>query len=569
MSVAACLRTLSADFVCAPMRTHLFAVYAMQSVGPMRLESFPQAAPERGWRALSILTSLLAAILLLVVSGARVERLKTSPVLLLLLVISLCTVVFVHSRFLLHLNRQHRRTAGALFTTEHEFQEMADNIHEIFWMIDAESKKTIYVNQAYETITGRSCRSLQRDPFSYEEAIHPDDRSRVLGKLEEATQTGQFEERFRIVWPTGQVRWVSARGFPVREFDGSICRLVGTAQDITAQKRAEEQIAQNLALAKGAWAESEALRKATLALTQDLRVDFVLDALLQSLTELIAYDCARIWLLEGDTRLFVARERVRHENPREKTNYPLTLDAAGIPFLQRILANQRSVLLSDTKQEPDWRVFKDHTHLRSWLCVPLVASQRTLGLLSVGATRSDSFTSEDLRRAQILAIPAAAAIQNSRLYECASIYGSELEKRIEDLHEAKQALLQSEQDRMIAEDKFQKVFRSSPVAFSITTAGEGRFVDVNAAFERRYGYVRAELIGHTVHELRMWEDPGDRALMIAKLLNGGPIRNIITRLRTKAGEIKLTTYSADRIQFDGQACVLAVSEDLSKPELSN
>jgi PAS domain-containing protein len=43
--------------------------------------------------------------------------------------------------------------------------------------------------------------------------------------------------------------------------------------------------------------------------------------------------------------------------------------------------------------------------------------------------------------------------------------------------------------------KFQKVFRSSSIPFSITTVNEGRFVDVKAAFERRYGYSRGEVLG--------------------------------------------------------------------------
>lgn len=131
-----------------------------------------------------------------------------------------------------------------------------------------------------------------------------------------------------------------------------------------------------------------------------------------------------------------------------------------------------------------------------------------------------------------------------------------------DLHKAENALAQSEGDRQLSEEKFQKVFRSSPIPFSITTLKEGRFLDVNAAFERRYGYAREEAVGHTVHELRIWEDPADRVLMIEQLQRGGPIRNVITRLRTKSGEVKLTAYSADRIQFDGQSCILAVSEDL-------
>lgn len=106
------------------------------------------------------------------------------------------------------------------------------------------------------------------------------------------------------------------------------------------------------------------------------------------------------------------------------------------------------------------------------------------------------------------------------------------------------------------------MFRSSRIPFSITTFKEGRFVDVNGAFERRYGYSREEILGCTVQDLNMWEDPADRARMLSLLQKSGPIRNVITRLRTKSGEIKLTAYSADRIQFDGQPCIIAVSEDL-------
>jgi PAS domain S-box-containing protein len=116
--------------------------------------------------------------------------------------------------------------------------------------------------------------------------------------------------------------------------------------------------------------------------------------------------------------------------------------------------------------------------------------------------------------------------------------------------------------RLVSEEKFEKIFHSSPVAFSITTLEEGRFLEVNAAFESRYGYCRGELLGRTVHELRMWDDPADRRLLLTQLRRAGPIRNVITRLRAKSGEIKLTAYSGVRIQFDGQACILAVSEDV-------
>jgi len=445
--------------------------------------------------------------------------------------------------------------------SQDQFRQMASNIREIFWTIDAQTKHALYVNEAYETITGRSCQSLMDNPTSYEDLIHPEDREHVLAKLEEATQTGQFDERFRILCTHGEQRWVKVHGFPVRDRSGKILRLVGTAQEITAQKQAEDQVAKNLAKAESAWAEADALRKATLALTQDLRMDFVMDTLLKSLAEIVPYTCARVLVPEGGPHWLALGERLCPE-PADKSFRPLTLIADKSPFLQRISVEQKSVLIPDTNQEEGWKTFKGHKQFRSWLCVPLVASEEFLGFLSAGHTDPNRYTQEHLRRAELLAIPAAAAIQNARLYQTAQIYGSELEKRIADLKQAEAALAQAQGDRQVSEEKFQRVFRSSPIPFSITTVKEGRFLDVNGAFERRYGYSREEVLGHTVHELKIWEDPADRVRMVTQLQKSGPIRNVITRLRTKSGEIKLTAYSADRIQFDGQSCILAVSEDL-------
>jgi GAF domain-containing protein len=200
-------------------------------------------------------------------------------------------------------------------------------------------------------------------------------------------------------------------------------------------------------LAESAGAEADAMRKATLALTQDLRMDNVLDTLLQSLLELVPYESAQILLLESDSRLFVAREAPRGDAAKQAVKYPLTLDAADFPVVQRVLVSQSGLVVSDTKQEKEWRALRGSGQLRSWLCVPLVASRQMLGLLSLSHPVPDSFTHEHLRLAKSVAIPAAAAIQNARLYECAKIYGAELEKRTLDLQKAESALQQFKSDR--------------------------------------------------------------------------------------------------------------------------
>ena len=436
-------------------------------------------------------------------------------------------------------------------------------------MMDSRTKKATYVNPAYETITGRSCQSLMDEPSSYEKVIHPEDRVRVLARLEQAAQSGHFDERFRILRPDGEIRWVWVRGFPRHDVDGNIVRLGGTALDVTALKKAEDQVASNLTRAESAWAEAEALRKATLALTEDLHMDSVLDALLRSLAELVPYTCARVLVPETGPHWLALGEKSNPEPIQKCPRSPLTFVADDSPFFCRIASERNRFLISDTGNEEGWETFEGHQQFRSWVCVPLIASEEFLGFLSVGHNEPNKFTEDHLRRAELLAIPAAVAIQNARLYSTAEIYGSELEKRLGDLEHAERALSQSERGRQASEEKFQDIFHSSPIAFSITTLEEGRFLEVNAAFVERYGYSRGEVLGRTVQELRIWEDPADRRLLVAQLKRGSPVRNVITRLRTKSGVIKLTAFSARRIQFDGQVSILAVSEDVSTYDPKN
>ncbi len=327
----------------------------------------------------------------------------------------------------------------SLRDSNERLQQMADNILEIFWLLDASTKKVLQVNRAYETITGRSIESLSQNPTSYADVIHVDDRVHVLRKLEEATCTGLLNEEFRIVRPDGEIRWVWLNGFPVRRQGGAIHRLAGTVQDITARKLADAQIAKHLADAEAARdqadaarAEADALRKATLALTQNLRMDVVLDTLLACVFEIIPYERASVILTETDGRLFVARE-----SPAARARTVITLEAAENVSLQRVLVERKSVHLSDTREESDWRDTKALVKIRDWIAVPLVVGNTVLGLLSVGESRPRSFTTEHFRLAKSLAIPAAVAIHNARLYEWAQIYAAERESLLKKADSAR------------------------------------------------------------------------------------------------------------------------------------
>jgi len=392
--------------------------------GLFRLSETPKRPRKYGRVAFSMGIPLLAAILLFIAIRALLHGEPLPSFMISIEAIGFVVVILSGTWFLIRGVAEHRKS-------EERYRQMASHIQEIFWMIDAESKKAIEVNEAYETITGRSRRSLIENPLSYEEVIHPEDRPHVLAKRDEATQTGNFDERFRIILPNGAVRWVRVHGVSVSNAAGKIWRLVGTAQDITEQKHAEDQVIKNLEIAEAARAEADALRKATLSLTQDLHMDSVMEALLRSLEELVPYTSARVIVPEGGPHLLALGEREVPEQPNALPKYrpgrPLTLIADECPFLKRVLEEQNSVLLPDTSREKDWQTFTGHSQLRSWLSVPLKASDEYLGFLSIGHTEPNRYTQDHLRRAELLAIPAAAAIQNARLYSTADMYGSELQ----------------------------------------------------------------------------------------------------------------------------------------------
>jgi PAS domain S-box-containing protein len=327
----------------------------------------------------------------------------------------------------------------SLRKSEERFQHMADNIQEVFGMMDADKLEVTYVNNAYAQLTGHTVESLLQSPSSYRELIHPEDRVRVLSRLRDLAHFGTLDEEFRFIRADGEVRWAWAKGFQVPS-DDEPRWLVGTAQDITSRKQAEMKIIEQLDTVEAARAEAEALRKSTLALSQNLAMDSVLDTLLQCISELVPFDRATVLFVEDGYELMVAREAPRTIPKR----IGLTLNTSENAFLQAVLFEKRTVHLSDVARETEWRRTPPLDQFQSWLGVPLVAAGHVLGILSLGSNTPHVLTVEHIRLAKSLAVPAAVAIQNARIHERAAIYASELELRLSELQATKRALGRAE-----------------------------------------------------------------------------------------------------------------------------
>jgi two-component system cell cycle sensor histidine kinase/response regulator CckA len=82
--------------------------------------------------------------------------------------------------------------------------------------------------------------SVGMDEFA--QCIHPDDRKRVIGALDDAIAgRAPYDLEFQIVHPNGAIRILHAQGDVIRDEADRPIRMVGTGLDITDRKRAEEE----------------------------------------------------------------------------------------------------------------------------------------------------------------------------------------------------------------------------------------------------------------------------------------------------------------------------------------
>ncbi|WP_040338933.1 SpoIIE family protein phosphatase [Candidatus Blastococcus massiliensis] len=83
---------------------------------------------------------------------------------------------------------------------------------------------------------------------------HPDDVGRVMDALQSAIDTvGDYEAEFRVVLPSGETRWIAARGRAVADDGGVAVRLLGAGYDTTDQRHADARVARVMESVKSAF----------------------------------------------------------------------------------------------------------------------------------------------------------------------------------------------------------------------------------------------------------------------------------------------------------------------------
>jgi PAS domain S-box-containing protein len=302
-----------------------------------------------------------------------------------------------------------KRAEEALRDSEEQFRQIAENVREVFWISDPQFTQISYVSPAYEEVFERSPDSLYADPRSFLEAILPEDRPRVEEALE-GLSSGEYDVEYRVRRADGGVRWIWARGFPVRNEHGEIHRIVGIAEDLTERKEAEEI---NRLLAEAGRLLASSLEfEPTLRNVARLAVSNLADWCLIDLCE--DGEIQRVAVETADPEM----EAITREYA---SRYPP--DPAAPSGGPHVIRTGEPEIFSEIPHEALRAIARDEEQLqlllrlglRSSISVPLRVQNRILGAITFVSVHR-RYGPDDLRFAELLADRAALSVEKARLY---------------------------------------------------------------------------------------------------------------------------------------------------------
>ncbi len=157
--------------------------------------------------------------------------------------------------------------------------------------------------------------------------------------------------------------------------------------------------------------ESALLFEISKKITSSLNLQDVLNTIIDSVSQLVSYDAAAIFLIDKEAQI-LRHMATRGYNRTLLDRMPLKLHQG---IAGHVVRTRKPSIIADVHQEPSYYSLRKET--RSQITVPIFAGEEVVGVLVLESDYPNHFTQADLELLTSFANMAGIAIANAQLYE--------------------------------------------------------------------------------------------------------------------------------------------------------
>ena len=414
-----------------------------------------------------------------------------------------------------------RRAEKALQKSEASLAEAQRIVHVGNWDWDIVTNELYWSDEIYR-IFGLTPQEFGATYEAFLNSVHPDDRDLVVELVNKALEGETYSIDHRVVLPTGEVRTVHEQGEVTFEEDGKPIRMVGTVEDITERKRAEEALIRT----------NRALRmvsECNQALIREQDEIQLLDAICKIIVDFGGYRLAWVGLAEHDRKKTVRPVSwMDYEKGYVETLKITWADTKrGRGPTGTAIRTGELVIARDILNDPafaPWRKEALERRYASLIALPLKIADQAIGALNIYSPEPDAFIGEE--------VDLLRQLGDDLAYGIMALRAQAEHKQVEEALAEKTMYLDN-------------ILRGSTEYAIATTDLNFRITYYNPMAEKLHGYKAEEVIGKTIQEMHIKEKVAPERLEhgVEKVRRHGEYRYSIVK-ETKEGpryfDVKIT-----------------------------
>ncbi len=137
-----------------------------------------------------------------------------------------------------------KKAQQALLESEHTFRMLVENIDEIFWVINIDSKELTYISPNCVKLFELTSDDIYSDYKVVTEKVHPADKQKLEDTFSKILSGENATIEYRLITSNNSIKWLFLKAFGYFDANKNKDLVFGLTSDITNQKLTERRILQ-------------------------------------------------------------------------------------------------------------------------------------------------------------------------------------------------------------------------------------------------------------------------------------------------------------------------------------